>query len=58
MKIFDYSLNFATTDFRQHPELYRIGKGEQDVLLREHYKSEILPPLAIQNTRNGFEVGS
>lgn len=30
-------------DFRQHPELYRIGKGEQGVLSVEPYKSEILP---------------
>ena len=40
---FNYSLNFAEIDFRQHPELYRIGKGEQGVLLVEPYKSEILP---------------
>jgi hypothetical protein len=30
-------------DFRQHPERYRIGKGEQGVLLAEPYKSELLP---------------
>jgi hypothetical protein len=41
--VFDYSLNFAEIDFRQHPELYRIGKGEQGVLMVEPYKSEILP---------------
>ena len=40
---FDYSLDFNRTDFRKHPELYRIGKGEQGVLLVEPYKSEILP---------------
>jgi hypothetical protein len=40
---FNYSLDFKTIDFRQHPELYRIGKGEQGVLLVEPYKSEILP---------------
>ncbi|MEA5505392.1 DUF4385 domain-containing protein [Halotia wernerae UHCC 0503] len=40
---FDYSLDFPNIDFRQHPELYRIGKGEQGVLLIEPYKSEILP---------------
>ena len=39
----DYSLDFKSTDFRKHPELYRIGKGEQGVLLVEPYKSEILP---------------
>ena len=41
--LFDYSLDFKTLDFRQHPELYRVGKGEQGVLLVEPYKSEILP---------------
>ena len=41
--LFDYTLDFANIDFRKHPELYRIGKGEQGVLLIEPYKSEILP---------------
>lgn len=40
---FDYSLDFKDIDFRQQPELYRVGKGEQGVLLAEPYKSEILP---------------
>ena len=40
---FDYTLDFAHTDFRAHPELYRVGKGEQGVLLVEPYKGEILP---------------
>ena len=40
---FDYELDFNRKDFRAHPELYRIGKGEQGVLLVEPYKSEILP---------------
>jgi len=31
------------TDYRTHPESYRIGKGEQGVLICEPYKSEILP---------------
>jgi hypothetical protein len=43
MKEFDYSLDFKALDFCQHPELYRIGRGEQGVLLVEPYKSEILP---------------
>lgn len=43
MAAFDYDLDFETTDFRAHPELYRVGKGEQGVLLVEPYKSEILP---------------
>lgn len=40
---FDYSIDFAKTDFRKHPERYRVGRGEQGVLLVEPYKSEILP---------------
>ena len=40
---FDYNLPFATTDFRAQPELYRVGKGEQGVLLVQPYKGEILP---------------
>lgn len=40
---FNYSLDFKNTNFREHPELYRIGKGEQGVLIVEPYKSEILP---------------
>ena len=40
---FDYTLDFKTIDFRDSPELYRVGKGEQGVLLVEPYKSEILP---------------
>ncbi|KYC41724.1 hypothetical protein WA1_16960 [Scytonema hofmannii PCC 7110] len=40
---FDYSLDFKSIDFRENPELYRVGKGEQGVLLVEPYKSEILP---------------
>lgn len=40
---FDYSLDFDAIDFRQRPDLYRIGKGEQGVLLVQPYKSEFLP---------------
>jgi hypothetical protein len=40
---FDYSLDFSAIDFRERPEHYRIGKGEQGVLMVEPYKSEILP---------------
>ena len=40
---FDYTLDFETIDFRKQPELYRVGKGEQGVLLVNPYKSEILP---------------
>lgn len=40
---FDYDRDFSKLDFRQHPELYQVGKGEQGVLLVEPYKSELLP---------------
>ena len=40
---FDYDLDFDKIDFRKKPELYRVGRGEQGVLLVEPYKSEILP---------------
>ena len=40
---FDYSLDYKNLDLRKQPELYRVGKGEQGVLLVEPYKSEILP---------------
>ncbi|WP_266203621.1 DUF4385 domain-containing protein [Pontibacter kalidii] len=48
-KAFNYSLDFDKTDFRKHPELYRVGKGEQGVLLVEPYKSEILPHWRFKN---------
>lgn len=40
---FPYELDFSKVDFRKRPERYRVGKGEQGVLLVEPYKSEILP---------------
>ncbi|WP_409291401.1 DUF4385 domain-containing protein [Peribacillus sp. SCS-37] len=40
---FDYTLDFDKIDFREQPELYRVGRGEQGVLMVEPYKSEILP---------------
>lgn len=43
MKKFDYSLDFTKLNFRDRPDLYQVGKGEQGVLLVEPYKSEILP---------------
>lgn len=32
----------ADIDYRAHPELYRVGKGEQGVLICEPYKSELV----------------
>ncbi len=43
MREFDYDLDYKNLDLRTHPELYRVGRGEQGVLLVEPYKSEILP---------------
>ena len=38
-----YADLYRNIDFRQHPEKYPIGRGEQGVLIAEPYKSEILP---------------
>lgn len=43
MNKFDYSLDYKNLNLRDRPELYRVGRGEQGVLLVEPYKSEILP---------------
>jgi len=40
---FDYSLDYQAIDIRKRPDLYRVGKGEQGVLLVQPYKSELLP---------------
>lgn len=38
-----YADTYRDINFRQQPEKYVIGRGEQGVLLAEPYKSEILP---------------
>src|SRR5262245_25012948 len=43
MREFDYSLDYRRLNLRSRPDLYRIGRGEQGVLLVEPYKSELLP---------------
>ena len=50
-------------DYRAHPELYRVGRGEQGVLTCEPYKSEILPhwrfrtpPIAARSARKILEL--
>lgn len=43
IKPFNYQQDFSSIGFRQQPELYQVGRGEQGVLLVEPYKSEILP---------------
>lgn len=41
--LFDYTLDYHIVDFCQYFELYRVGWGEQGVLLMQLYKAEILP---------------
>jgi hypothetical protein len=43
MAKFNYNQDFKTINFREQPELYQVGVGEQGVLLVEPYKSELLP---------------
>ncbi|ECE7322291.1 TPA_asm: DUF4385 domain-containing protein [Salmonella enterica subsp. enterica serovar Sendai] len=43
IKPFNYQQDFSSIDFRQQPELYQVGRGEQGGLLVEPCKSEILP---------------
>ena len=46
---FDYQQDFANINFREHPERYQVGRGEQGVLMVEPYKSEILPHWRYKN---------
>lgn len=38
-----YADDYRGIDFRAEPQRYRVGVGEQGVLIAEPYKSEILP---------------
>lgn len=38
-----YADDYRNVDFRKYPKKYKIGRGEQGVLIAEPYKSEILP---------------
>lgn len=40
---FDYNFDYQKLDLRKDFHLYRVGKGEQGVLLVQPYKKEILP---------------
>ena len=51
---FDYTFNYKTLDLRKNPELYKVGIGEQGVLLVEPYKSEILPYWRFKTPRCGY----
>lgn len=52
---FDFSLDFENINFRKRPKLYRIGRGEEGVLLVEPYKSEILPFWAFEDIAQATE---
>lgn len=41
--MFNDSPDFVRIDSRQHPDLYRVGKGEPGVLLVEPDNGELLP---------------
>lgn len=50
-------------DYRKHPKKYRVGKGEQGVLICEPYKSELVehwkfktPPIARKSSRAIFKM--
>lgn len=38
-----YADSYRDIDFKKHPERYKIGRGEQGVLIAQPYKDEILP---------------
>ncbi|CAF0763829.1 unnamed protein product [Adineta ricciae] len=45
----------ANIDYRKHPELYRIGRGEQGVLTCLPYKSEICPHWRFKTASEAIE---
>ncbi len=63
MKKFDYSLDYKNLDLRENPELYRVGKGEQGVLMVEPYRTEIVghwrfktPKIAAESSAKIYEL--
>lgn len=53
----------AAINYQQHPELYRVGKGEQGVLICEPYKSAIgqywrfsTPAIATKSSKKIFQL--
>eukprot|EP01111_Echinosteliopsis_oligospora_P010645 TRINITY_DN336_c0_g1_i2.p1 TRINITY_DN336_c0_g1~~TRINITY_DN336_c0_g1_i2.p1 ORF type:complete len:271 (+),score=55.18 TRINITY_DN336_c0_g1_i2:122-814(+) len=48
-KKFDYTIDYAEVNCREHPEMYTVGKGEQGVLMIQPYKAEILPHWRFKN---------
>jgi len=56
-KKFDYTIDYAHLDLRQHLELYRVGVGEQGILLVQPYKSELLPHWRFATPGAAWESG-
>ena len=48
-KTFNYTQDFKSINFRNDPQKYQVGVGEQGVLMVEPYKSEILPHWRFKN---------
>jgi len=62
-KKFDYSLDYKNLDLRKNPQLYRVGKGEQGVLMVEPYRTEIInswrfrtPEIARESSQKIYEM--
>ena len=60
---FDYSLDYKNLDLQKNPELYRVGKGEQGVLMVEPYRSQIVkfwafrtPEIAKESSAKIYEM--
>lgn len=60
---FDYELDYKNLDLRENPHLYRIGRGEQGVLLVRPYTEEICahwrfktPEIARKSAEKIFEM--
>ncbi|CAN5732148.1 DUF4385 domain-containing protein [soil metagenome] len=49
------SYPYDGVDLREHPEAYRIGRGEQGVFHAEPYKSELLPLWAFKDEGAAWE---
>ena len=65
MKEFDYGLDYKTIDFtvEENRKLYRIGRGEQGVLLVRPYTNDICahwrfktPEIAIKSSNHIFSM--
>jgi len=49
------SYPYSGVDLREHPEAYRVGRGEQGVFHAEPYKGELLPLWRFKTAREAEE---